>query len=162
MSVDPWPEPVERVADVLRRAGVDARIEEFPEGTKSARDAAAAVGCELSQIVKTLVVVADGAFVLALIPGDQRLDETAVAAVVPAEHVRIATPEEVVHATGFDPGGVAPFPRRAVTETLMDTSFFAHEVVWVGAGSESHMASLRPAELLRLAGARSVDLTGRG
>jgi prolyl-tRNA editing enzyme YbaK/EbsC (Cys-tRNA(Pro) deacylase) len=44
----------------------------------------------------------------------------------------------------------------------MDSSFLAHEVVWVGAGTESHMASLRPAELLRLAGARSVDLTGRG
>jgi Cys-tRNA(Pro) deacylase len=162
MSVDPWPEPVERVADVLRRAGVDARIEEFPEGTKSARDAAAAVGCELSQIVKTLVVVADGAFVLAMIPGDQRLDEAAVAAVVPAEHVRIATAEEVVHATGFDPGGVAPFPRRAVAQALIERSLFAHPIVWIGAGTGRHVAGLAPGELARLSAAKTVDLGSHG
>src|SRR3954471_8161450 len=73
MPQNAWPEPVERVAEVLRAAGVDARVEEFPAGTKTARDAAEAVGCELSQIVKTLVVVADGAFLLVLIPGDERL-----------------------------------------------------------------------------------------
>ena len=53
-----------------------------------------------------------------------------------------------------------PFPQRAVTQTLMDTSFFGHEEVWVGAGSDSHMASLRPAELLKLSGAKSIDLGG--
>ncbi len=162
MSDNAWPEPVERVADVLRRAGVDARIEEFPEGTKSARDAAAAVGCELSQIVKTLVVVADGAFVLALIPGDQRLDEDAVAAVIPAEHVRIATADEVVQATGFDPGGVAPFPQRAIALTLIERSLFAHPTVWIGAGTGRHVAGLAPGELARLSSARTVDLVPRG
>ena len=157
-----WPEPVERVAAVLRGAAIDARIEEFGDGAATAREAAKAVGCDLSQIVKSLVFVCDGAYVLALVPGDRRADETALAAAVSASEVRVAKPDEVLHATGFEPGAVAPFPRRAVTETLMDTSFFAHEVVWVGAGSESHMASLRPAELLRLAAARSVDLTSRG
>lgn len=157
-----WPEPVERVAAVLRGAAVDARIEEFGESAATAREAARAIGCDLSQIVKSLVFVCDGAYVLALVPGDRRADEGAIAAAVPAADVRVAKPAEVLHATGFEPGAVAPFPRRAVTETLMDTSFYAHEVVWVGAGSESHMASLRPAELQRLAGARGVDLTGRG
>jgi Cys-tRNA(Pro) deacylase len=162
MSVDAWPEPVERVADVLRRAGVDARIEEFPEGTKSARDAAAAVGCELSQIVKTLVVVADGAFVLALIPGDRRLDEQAVAAVIPAGNVRIATADEVVQATGFDPGGVAPFPQRAIALALIERSLFRHPVVWIGAGTGRHVAGLAPGELARLSAARTVDLEAGG
>ena len=157
-----WPEPVERVAAVLRAAAIDSRVEEFGEGAATARDAAKAIGCDLSQIVKSLVFVCDGAYVLALVPGDRRADEGAIAAAVSASDVRVAKPEEVLHATGFDPGAVAPFPRRAVTESLMDTSFFACDVVWVGAGSESHMASLRPAELLRLAGARGVDLTGRG
>ena len=75
-----WPEPVERVSGVLRAAAVDARIEQFDEGTPTARDAAKAIACELSQIVKTLVFVCDEAFVLALVPGDRRADERAVAA----------------------------------------------------------------------------------
>ncbi len=157
-----WPDPVERVSDVLRAAAVEARIEEFTDGTPTARAAAKAVGCDLSQIVKTLVFVCDGAFVLALVPGDRRADEAAVAAAVPAGLVRVARADEVVHATGFEPGGVAPFPQRAVTQALMDRSFFAHDVVWIGAGTASHMASLAPAELLRLAGARTVDLVAHG
>ena len=157
-----WPEPVERVASVLKEAAIDSRIEEFGEGAATARDAARAIGCDLSQIVKSLVFVCDGAYVLALVPGDRRADEAAMAAALSASEIRVAKTEEVLHATGFEPGAVAPFPRRAVTETLMDPSFFAHDVVWVGAGSETHMASLRPAELQRLAGARSVELTGRG
>ena len=57
---------------------------------------------------------------------------------------------------------MAPFPQRAVTQSLMDRSFFVHDVVWIGAGSASHMASIAPAELLRLSGARAVDLVGHG
>jgi Cys-tRNA(Pro) deacylase len=155
---DGWPEPVARVSAVLREAAVDARIEQFDEGTPTARDAARAVGCELDQIVKTLVFVCDGAFVLALVPGDRRADERAVAAAVGAESVRVAKADEVVRATGFEPGGVAPFPQRAVAATLIDRSLLAHGVVWIGAGTPSHMASLPPAELARLARARTFDL----
>jgi prolyl-tRNA editing enzyme YbaK/EbsC (Cys-tRNA(Pro) deacylase) len=157
-----WPDPVERVSAVLRTAAVEARIEEFTEGTPTARDAAKAIGCDLSQIVKSLVLVCDGAFVLALVPGDQRADEAAVGAAVSAQLVRVARSDEVVHATGFEPGAVAPFPRRAVTQSLMDRSFFVHDVVWIGAGSPAHMASIAPAELLRLSGARAVDLVSHG
>jgi prolyl-tRNA editing enzyme YbaK/EbsC (Cys-tRNA(Pro) deacylase) len=157
-----WPDPVERVSAVLRTAAVEARIEEFTEGTPTARDAAKAIGCDLSQIVKSLVLVCDGAFVLALVPGDQRADEAAVGDAVSAQLVRVARPDEVVHATGFEPGAVAPFPRRAVTQSLMDRSFFVHDVVWIGAGSPAHMASIAPAELLRLSGARAVDLVSHG
>ena len=157
-----WPEPVERVSAVLRAAAIEARIEEFADGTPTARDAAKAVGCDLAQIVKSLVFVCDGAFVLALVPGDQRADEQAVGAAVPAQLVRVARPEEVVHATGFEPGAVAPFPQRAVTQTLIDRSLFAHELVWIGAGSPSHMASIAPNELHRLTRARPVDLVGHG
>jgi prolyl-tRNA editing enzyme YbaK/EbsC (Cys-tRNA(Pro) deacylase) len=157
-----WPDPVERVSAVLRTAAVEARIEEFKEGTPTARDAAKAIGCDLSQIVKSLVLVCDGAFVLALVPGDRRADEATVGAAVSAQLVRVARPDEVVHATGFEPGAVAPFPQRAVTQSLMDRSFFVHDVVWIGAGSPAHMASIAPAELLRLSGARAVDLVSHG
>jgi prolyl-tRNA editing enzyme YbaK/EbsC (Cys-tRNA(Pro) deacylase) len=157
-----WPEPVERVSVVLRAAAVEARIEEFGDGTPTAREAARAIGCDLSQIVKSLVFVCDGAYVLALVPGDRRADEAAIAAALSASEVRVARAEEVLHATGFEPGGVAPFPLRAVTERLIDKSLFAHEVVWIGAGSASHMASIGPPELKRLAGARAVDLVSHG
>jgi prolyl-tRNA editing enzyme YbaK/EbsC (Cys-tRNA(Pro) deacylase) len=155
-----WPEPVERVSAVLRAAAVDARIEEFGEGTPTARDAARAVGCELAQIVKSVVLVCDGAYVLALVPGDRRADDAAVRAAVGAEEVRVAKADEVRHATGFEPGGVAPFPQRAITQTLMDRSFLIYEEVWIGAGTDAHMAALSPQELLRLTGARMVELTG--
>jgi prolyl-tRNA editing enzyme YbaK/EbsC (Cys-tRNA(Pro) deacylase) len=157
-----WPEPVERVSAVFRLGGVDARIEEFPEGTPTAKDAAAAAGCEQSQIVKSLVFVCDGAYVLALVPGDRRADEAAIAAAIGASQIRIARPEEVLHATGFEPGAVAPFPQRATARTLMDRDFFRHPVVWIGAGSPAHMAALAPAELQRLARATTVDLGPHG
>lgn len=137
---------------------MDARIEEFEQGTPTARDAAKAIGCELDQIVKTIVMVCDGSLVLALVPGDRRADEHAVAAAVGATDVRSAKRDEVLRATGFEPGGVAPFPQLDVSQTLMDRSFFAHGVVWIGAGTERHMASLPPAELARLTGARAFDL----
>jgi len=159
---DSWPEPVERVSAVLRAGAVDARIEEFEEGTPTARDAARAVGCALEQIVKTIVFVCDGAFVLALVPGDRRVDERAVAEAVGAAKVRAAKADEVLRATGFEPGGVAPFPQRAVAATLIDRSLLAHQVVWIGAGTPSHMAALPPAELARLARARAFDLGADG
>jgi prolyl-tRNA editing enzyme YbaK/EbsC (Cys-tRNA(Pro) deacylase) len=157
-----WPEPVERVAAVLRGAAVDARIEEFTVGAATARDAARAIGCELAQIVKSLVFVCDGAFVLALVPGDQRADERAIGAATSATTVRVAKPDEVVFATGFTPGAVAPFPLRAVARVLIDPSLLRHEVVWIGAGSDEHLASIAPAELQRLTRATAVDLVSRG
>jgi len=157
-----WPEPVDRVAAVLRTAAVDSRIEEFEEGTPTARAAARAVGCDLSQIVKTVVLVCDGAYVLALVPGDRRADEREVAAALGVTEVRVATADEVRQATGFEPGGVAPFPQRAVSATLIDRSLLAHDVVWVGAGTPSHMASLGPDELSRLTAARVFDGGGDG
>ncbi len=106
--------------------------------------------------------VCDGAYVLALVPGDRRADEAALAAALPAERVRVATADEVRRATGFEPGGVAPFPQRAVTQTLIDPSLLRHDVVWIGAGTDAHMASLPPADLQRLTEARGVDLVGGG
>jgi prolyl-tRNA editing enzyme YbaK/EbsC (Cys-tRNA(Pro) deacylase) len=157
-----WPDAVSRVSSVLRAAAVDARIEEFPEGTPTAREAAAAVGCELGQIVKSLVLVCDGAYVLALVPGNRRADLEAIGRTLGASDVRVAKADEVVHATGFDPGGVAPFPQRAVARALIDRELLQYELVWIGAGTARHMASLPPAELQRLAGAAAGDISARG
>jgi len=158
--VERWPEPVERVAGVLRRAGVDARLEEFPEGTPTAEAAATAVGCARAQIVKSLLFVCDGRPTLALVPGDRRADEAKVAAAAGARSARVARREEVVAATGFEPGGVAPFPAPGVARVLIASELLAHEIVWIGAGSERHMAGLSPADLARLAAASAADLSG--
>jgi prolyl-tRNA editing enzyme YbaK/EbsC (Cys-tRNA(Pro) deacylase) len=153
-----WPEPVERVAAYLRAAAVDATVQEFLDGTPTARAAAEAVGCPPGQIVKSLVFVCDGAFALAMVPGDRRGDDAKVAAATGASSARIAAPAEVVHATGFEPGAVAPFPLRAVVRTFIDRLLLQHAKVWVGAGSTAHMASLSPSDLQRLTGARTADL----
>ena len=153
-----WPEPVERVSAFLRAAAVNATLQEFPEGTPTAQAAALAVGCALAQIVKSLVFVCDGSPVLALVPGDRRADPGKVAAAADAGYARIARPDEVVSATGFEPGAVAPFPAPNVSRVLLDRELLLQEVVWVGAGSASHMAGLAPMDLLRLAGALPVDL----
>jgi prolyl-tRNA editing enzyme YbaK/EbsC (Cys-tRNA(Pro) deacylase) len=157
--VERWPEPVARVAAVLRQAGVDARVEEFPEGTPTASAAAKAVGRSRAQIVKSLVFVCDGRPTLALVPGDRRADETKVAAAAGARAARVARPDEVLAATGFEPGGVAPFPAPGIAQVLMSGELLAHDRVWVGAGSERHMAGLSPLELQRLTQARAADLS---
>ena len=147
------------MAQVLRSSGVDARVEEFPEGTPTAGAAAKAVGSSRAQIVKTLLFVCDGRPTLALVPGDRRADEAKVAAAAGARRARVAKPDEVLAATGFEPGGVAPFPAPGVSQVLVSSELLAHDRVWIGAGSEKHMAGLAPIDLVRLAQARPADLT---
>jgi prolyl-tRNA editing enzyme YbaK/EbsC (Cys-tRNA(Pro) deacylase) len=157
--VERWPEPVERVAAVLREAGVDARIEEFTEGTPTAAAAAKAVGCTRAEIVKSLLFVCDGRPTLALVPGDRRADEAKVAAAAGTRSARVARPEEVLAATGFEPGGVAPFPAPGVSQVLVAGELLGHELVWIGAGSERHMACISPLDLVRMTQAGAADLS---
>ncbi len=157
--MESWPEPVARVAEVLERAGIDARVEEFPEGTPTAGAAAKAVGASRAQIVKSLVFVCDGRPTLALVPGDRRADENKVAAAAGTRYARVARPDEVRAATGFEPGGVAPFPAPGVSQVLMAGELLVHDRVWIGAGSERHMAGISPLDLLRLTNALTADLS---
>ena len=152
-----WPEAVERVAACLREGGVDARIEEFDAGTPTAEDAARAVGCKLAQIVKSLVVDCDGKPFVVLVPGDRRADLRKIARAVGCRRAKVAGPDEVRVATGFPAGAVAPFPLSKVDRVLVDRQVLVHERVWVGAGSPKHMATLAPADLVRLARAEPMD-----
>jgi prolyl-tRNA editing enzyme YbaK/EbsC (Cys-tRNA(Pro) deacylase) len=153
-----WPEPVERVAAFLRKAGAEARLEEFESETPTARAAAEAAGCSLDQIVKSILVVADGRPVLAMIPGDRRADLDKIARAAGATAARIARGDEVEPATGFAPGAVAPFPLPTTVERVfVDHTLLTHELVWIGAGSPLHLVSIRPPELLRLSRAESID-----
>jgi prolyl-tRNA editing enzyme YbaK/EbsC (Cys-tRNA(Pro) deacylase) len=156
--VKPWPEPVERVAAVLRERGVDARLEEFTEGTHTVRDAARAVGCEPGQIVKSLVFVCDGLPILALLPGDRRADPNKVAAAARAGYARSASADEVLAATGFEPGAVAPFPAPQIRAVYLDRLLLRHELVWAGAGSPRHVVGLSPLDVARVTQAVPADL----
>ena len=152
-----WPAPVERVARILREARIEARVEEFRGGTPTAEDAASAAGCHLSQIVKSLVFGCDGRWVLVMVPGDRRADRAKVASATGCERVKVAGPEDVLRVTGFEAGGVAPFPLPGIETVLIERALLSHDLVWVGAGSNRHMAALAPADLVRLAHARAVD-----
>jgi prolyl-tRNA editing enzyme YbaK/EbsC (Cys-tRNA(Pro) deacylase) len=152
-----WPEEVEQVAAYLRESGAESRIEEFSEGTPTAEDAAKAVGCELGQIVKSLVFECDGRSVLVMVPGDRRADRAKVAEAAGCAKAKVAGPERVREATGYEPGAVAPFPLKGVDAVFVDRSLLRHPLVWIGAGSRRHMAVLAPAELMRLSRAGQID-----
>jgi prolyl-tRNA editing enzyme YbaK/EbsC (Cys-tRNA(Pro) deacylase) len=157
--VGEWPEAVERVAAFLHEARAEARIEEFPDGTTTARDAARAVGCEPAQIVKSLVFLCDGLPVLVLVPGDRRADPAKVATAVGVAKASVASAQDVERVTGFEPGAVAPFPLpRAVQRVLIDHTLLGTGLVWVGAGSVHHVAGIQPAELVRLTRASPMDV----
>jgi prolyl-tRNA editing enzyme YbaK/EbsC (Cys-tRNA(Pro) deacylase) len=153
-----WPDTVERVAAFLREAGAEARVEEFEDRTPTAADAARAAGCSVAQIVKSVVLLADGRPVVALTPGDRRADPVKVASAVGATGARVASAAEVEEATGFAPGGVAPFPLPRVERVVAERTLLAQPLVWVGAGSDRHMAALSPRELVRLTRAEPVDV----
>jgi prolyl-tRNA editing enzyme YbaK/EbsC (Cys-tRNA(Pro) deacylase) len=156
MSAD-WPEPVQRVARALREGRVEARIEEFHEGTPTAADAAAATGASIDQIVKSLVFSCDARAIVVMVPGDRRADTAKIAVAAGCERVKSVGADAVGELTGFSAGGVAPFPLPRIQTVLIERSLLAHEVVWIGAGSSRHMAALAPADLVRLARARPVD-----
>ncbi|MCZ7587931.1 MAG: YbaK/EbsC family protein [Gaiella sp.] len=153
-----WPAEVERVAAFLRVTGAEARLEELPTSTSTAQAAADAVGCTLGQIVKSLVLVCDGAPVVALVPGDRRADTAKVATLLEARRVAVATPDEVRTTTGFHPGAVAPFPLEHVSIALVERMLLRHRAVWAGGGSDRHLVALSPVELVRLTRGRVEDL----
>jgi prolyl-tRNA editing enzyme YbaK/EbsC (Cys-tRNA(Pro) deacylase) len=153
-----WPENVERVAAFLRSAAAEARIEEFGVETATAADAALAAGCDVSEIVKSLVAVCDDTPVLALVPGDRRADTGKIARAVGASAGRIAHAREVTALTGFAPGAVAPFGLTGIERVVIDRVLLACDELWVGAGSTRHMAVLPTRELVRLTRAAPADL----
>lgn len=154
----PWPEPVERVAAFLRAAGAESRLEELASDASSAQAAAEAIGCALDQIVKSLVFVCGAQPVLALLPGDRRADPAKIGIAVGSPETRVARPPEVLVVTGFAPGAVAPFPPPVGVPVLVERTILSSAVVWVGAGSERHMAMVSPIELVRLTSGTTVDI----
>ena len=153
-----WPDPVERVAAFLREAGAEARLEHMSSDSATASAAADAVGCTLGQIVKTLVLVCDGSAVVALVAGDRRADTGKIARLLGVARASVAGSGEVVAATGFEPGAVAPFPLPGVETVLVDRSLLRHAIVWAGGGSSQHLVAIAPLELVRLTRGRVEEI----
>ncbi|HEY8865093.1 MAG TPA: YbaK/EbsC family protein [Candidatus Dormibacteraeota bacterium] len=132
-------------------------VKEFPAGTRTAVDAARAVGCEVGQIVKSLVFVAAGKPVVALVSGANRLDEKRLAAVA-GEPVLKADAETARTATGYSIGGVPPFGHATEVPVFMDRDLLGYEVVWAAAGRPDSVFEIAPDRLRELSAANVTDL----
>ena len=132
-----------------RAVGVEPQIRRFPQGTRTAPDAAAAIGCDVAQIVKSLVFMADGTAILALTAGNDRADVERLAALAGVTGVRRATAEEARTATGFAVGGTPPFGHPAPVRAFCDENLLQHEVVWAAAGTPDSVFPLTPDDLVR-------------
>lgn len=139
-------------------AGLAIQVERFPEGTRTAADAARAVGCDVAQIVKSLVFMADGDPVLALVSGADRLDLARLAAATGATAVRRADGDEVRAATGFAIGGVPPIGHAGPLTILIDERLLSHDIVWAAAGLPDAVFRVSPAALQAATGARTASL----
>jgi prolyl-tRNA editing enzyme YbaK/EbsC (Cys-tRNA(Pro) deacylase) len=150
---------IERFTDSARSVGVEPRIRRFPEGTKTAADAAGAIGCDVAQIVKSLIFMVDGRPVIAFTSGANRVDPSKLAAVAEASEARRASPEEARAATGFAVGGTPPFGHPVSLPAFVDPVLLAFQEVWAAAGTPDSVFPLPPSELVRAAGAEPADFT---
>jgi len=150
---------IERFTEGARALGLHPEVRRFPEGTKTAEAAAQAIGCDVGQIVKSLIFMADGRAVLALTSGRNRVGESKLAAITGAAEVRRATPEEAREATGFAVGGTPPFAHTQAVRAFIDGDLLGYDEVWAAAGTPDSVFPLTPADLVRVSEATTADFT---
>ncbi|HEY2597966.1 MAG TPA: YbaK/EbsC family protein [Candidatus Dormibacteraeota bacterium] len=141
----------------LADSGVGIAVKQFPAGTRTAVDAANAIGCEVGQIVKSLVFVAAGTPVVALVSGANRLDERRLAAVA-GEPVVKADAAMAREATGYTIGGVPPFGHATDVPVFMDRDLLGYGMVWAAAGRPDSVFEISPQQLLELSHAEVANL----
>ncbi|MEU6993221.1 YbaK/EbsC family protein [Streptomyces sp. NPDC046465] len=150
-----------RFAEALKQLGLGdllPRVRRFPDHTRTAAEAAAAVGCELSEICKSLIFAADGVPILVLMDGSSRVDLDLVRGELGAEKVTRAKADIVRETTGYSIGGVPPFGHATKTRVLADRSLLRHDVVWAAAGTPYAVFPIAPDALVAHAGATLVDV----
>lgn len=157
MDAPPHPN-IARVVAAAERAGIRVKVKRFAEGTRTASDAARAIGCDVSQIVKSLIFIADGQPVVALLSGSDRLDTDKLAAALGAARVRRATGDEARAGTGYAIGGVPPFAHASVLPVLMDERLGRHDALWAAAGLPDAVFEITPIALRQISAARLADL----
>lgn len=148
---------VAKVVAALAGLGVDAQVTEFPQSTRTAEEAAAAVGGQLGQIVKSLVFVAGEQPILALVSGANRADPAKLAALAGAP-IRRADADAVRAATGFSIGGVPPVGHATPLPTYLDRDLLQYATVWAAAGTPNAVFPIAPTELERITGGTVADL----
>jgi len=153
---------VGRVTSAAKAAGLELEIVEFPDGTRSAADAAAAVGCDVAQIVKSMIFSSETGLVLALTSGVHQVDPTKLAHVIGVESCGRAHADEVRATTGFAIGGVAPFGHLSHITAVIDPHLLDFDRVWAAAGTPRHVFPIEPEILQEVAQATVGDFTKAG
>lgn len=156
------PPASQRVVDAAAAHGVEIDVTEFPEGTKTAVDAANAIGCDVAAIVKSLVFTVDERPVVALVPGDLRLEPSKLAAAAGGSVAARASLETVRQATGFAAGGTPPFGHATDLAVFADPALRRHDPVWAAAGTPRTVFPISIADLDRLASPLWVEIATRG
>jgi prolyl-tRNA editing enzyme YbaK/EbsC (Cys-tRNA(Pro) deacylase) len=148
---------VQRVMDALQAAGLEAEIHELSASTRTAEEAAAAVGTTVPKIVKSLVFLADNAPILALVSGSNRLDTDRLGSALGRTIAR-ADAATVRAATGFAIGGVPPLGHATALDVVVDRDLLQHDVVWAAAGTPHAVFPIAPDALVTATGGRVLDL----
>ena len=149
---------VTRVVDAGRALGLEIVTRRFPEGTKTAQDAANAIGVSVGQIVKSLVFSVDGEVVMAYVSGANQLDEKKLAAAAGGTKCSRVDADAVREATGFPIGGVPPFGFERRLRIFIDPDLLQYDVVWAAAGTWNDNFAIAPNELVRVSGGVVTDL----
>jgi Cys-tRNA(Pro) deacylase len=149
---------VTRVAEAARAAGLVIETRRFPEGTKTAQDAATAIGVEVGQIVKSLVFGVDDEIVMALVSGSNQLDEKKLAAAAGGSKCSRVDADAVRAATGFPIGGVPPFGHTKQLRVFVDPDLLQYDEVWAAAGTWNDNFGAAPADIVRVVGGVVTDL----
>ena len=147
--------------EILRAAGVEAAVQELPQSTRTAPEAAAAVDADVAQIVKSLVFLAGDQLVLALVSGANRASVQRMAAVVGSELTQ-ADARTVKELTGYAIGGVPPVGHPACTVVLVDRDLLRHDAVWAAAGTPRAVFPIAPDTLVRIAEGRVANIGDPG
>jgi prolyl-tRNA editing enzyme YbaK/EbsC (Cys-tRNA(Pro) deacylase) len=147
-----------RVVEAGAKLGIDVVPVRFPDGTKTAADAAAAIGCDVAQIVKSLIFAVDGEVVLACVSGANQLDEAKLAVAAGGTCCARVDADVVRAATGFPIGGVPPFGHATELRVFIDPDLLDHDVVWAAAGTWHDVFELEPRRLVDASGGVVVPL----
>lgn len=155
----PLPPSAQKIQDLLVQTGYGERVRELPDSTRSAAEAAAALGCDVVRIGKSLIFRAKetGEPVMVVASGANRVDEKKVAAVI-GQKIGKADADFVRASTGFAIGGVPPIGHASGSVVLVDEDLFAFETLWVAAGTPRSVFEVTPAELVEMAGGIVADI----
>ena len=149
---------VVRVVSAAKERGLEINTKRFPEGTKTAADAAAAIGVTVGQIVKSLVFGVDGEIVMALVSGSNQLDEKKLALAAGGAKCARVDADAVREATGYPIGGVPPFGHSTQLRVFVDPDLLQYDEVWAAAGTWNDNFGAAPADIVRVSGGVVTDL----